>query len=104
MLQCPTVRRSCISRIIKERKKMRENLFLGCTLVKLQSDLQQILPSTKAQEFFEVAGKAAEELQSSKDGLSEEDLAMWKARINILARLDRAHRQFEEVAVNGSNA
>ena len=83
---------------------MRENLFLGCSLVKLQSDLQQILPSTKAQEFFEVAGKAAEELQSSKDGLSEEDLAMWKARINILARLDRAHRQFEEATVTGSNA
>ena len=83
---------------------MRENLFLDCTLVKLQSDLQQILPSTKANEFFEVAGQAAEELQSSKDGLSEEDLAMWKARINILARLDQAHRQFEEATVTGSNA
>jgi len=72
--------------------------------IKLQSDLQQILPSTKAKEFFEVAGQAAEELQSSKDGLSEEDLAMWKARINILARLDQAHRRFEEATVTGSNA
>mgnify|MGYP000028296020 FL=1 len=83
---------------------MKENLFLSCSLVKLQSDLQQILPSTKAKEFFEVAGQAAEELQSSKDGLSEEDLAMWKARINILARLDQAHRRFEEATVTGSNA
>ncbi len=72
--------------------------------INLQSDLQQILPSTKAKEFFEVAGLAAEELQSSKDGLSEEDLAMWKARINILARLDQAHRRFEEATVTGSNA
>ena len=96
MVHSPTVRPLCISRIRKE-KKMREK-------IKLQSDLQQILPSTKAKEFFEVAGQAAEELQSSKDGLSEEALAMWKARINILARLDRAHRRFEEATVTGSNA
>jgi len=97
MAHSPTVRPLCISRIITERKKMKEK-------INLQSDLQQILPSTKAKEFFEVAGQAAEELQSSKDGLSEEDLAMWKARINILARLDQAHRRFEEVTVTGSNA
>ena len=97
MAHSPTVRPLCISRIITERKKMKEK-------INLQSDLQQILPSTKAQEFFEVAGQAAEELQSSKDGLSEEDLAMWKARINILARLDQAHRRFEEATVTGSNA
>jgi len=97
MAHSPTVRPLCISRIITERKKMKEK-------IKLQSDLQQILPSTKAKEFFEVAGQAAEELQSSKDGLSEEDLAMWKARINILARLDQAHRRFEEATVTGSNA
>jgi len=97
MAHSPTVRPLCISRIIKERKKMKEK-------INLQSDLQQILPSTKAKEFFEVAGQAAEELQSSKDGLSEEDLAMWKARINILARLDQAHRRFEEATVTGSNA
>jgi len=97
MAHSPTVRPLCISRIITERKKMKEK-------IKLQSDLQQILPSTKAKEFFEVAGQAAEELQSSKDGLSEEDLAMWKARINILTRLDQAHRRFEEATVTGSNA